>query len=146
MKRLFLLIALCMPLTVSHAAATDEAMTVVNRWMTAFGAGKVDDLVALYATDALFFGTGSRTLVRDPAGIAAYFRQGAAANQPVSAALDTHSIMQLSPETVLVTGLDTLTGERDGVRSTNKGRVTFIISRRDGQWKIVHFHRSAVPG
>lgn len=144
-KRLCLLIVLCLPLGAVHAAPTDEAMSIVNRWMTAFGAGKFDDVVSLYASDALFFGTGSKTLVKDPAGIAAYFRQGAAANTPVSAVLRESSSALLSPTIVLITGLDTLTGERGGVRTTSNGRVTFVVSQRDGQWKIVHFHRSAVP-
>ena len=26
------------------------------------------------------------------------------------------------------------------------GRVTFVVARRGTEWKIVHFHRSAMPG
>ncbi len=131
--------------TAAAAAAEDAALAVVNRWMTAFAAGDVDTLVQLYAPDALFFGTGSRALVTDSAGIRAYFAQGAAANKPVGATLGAHTVRRLSPDLVLVTGLDQLVGERGGQRVTNDGRVSYLLTRRGSEWKILHFHRSAVP-
>jgi hypothetical protein len=47
--------------------------------------------------------------------------------------------MVLSDEAVLITGLNASTGVRDGVPSP--GRVTFVLAKRDGAWKVVHFHR-----
>ncbi|HUR89590.1 MAG TPA: nuclear transport factor 2 family protein [Ramlibacter sp.] len=49
------------------------------------------------------------------------------------------------PRKVGVTGLDTVTGVRDGNPVTARGRVTFVIARRGADWQIVHFHRSAMP-
>ena len=54
--------------------------------------------------------------------------------------------VSVSDSTVIVTGLDMTTAVRDGKTLTNPGRVTFVIARRGAEWKIVHFHRSAVPG
>jgi hypothetical protein len=34
--------------------------------------------------------------------------------------------------------------EEDALSSP--GRVTFVIARRGAEWKIVHFHRSGMPG
>jgi ketosteroid isomerase-like protein len=45
-----------------------------------------------------------------------------------------------------ITGLDATTAVRDGKTITSPGRVTFVVARRGPEWKIVHFHRSAVPG
>jgi ketosteroid isomerase-like protein len=53
--------------------------------------------------------------------------------------------MVLSDTAVVVTGLDTVTGVRDGTPYSADGRVTFIVAKRGPEWKIVHFHRSAGP-
>ncbi|MNC93994.1 Calcium/calmodulin dependent protein kinase II Association [compost metagenome] len=47
---------------------------------------------------------------------------------------------------VVITGLDVTTAVRDGKTLTNPGRVTFVVAKRGNDWKIVHFHRSSVPG
>jgi hypothetical protein len=35
---------------------------------------------------------------------------------------------------------------RDGKTISAPGRVTFIVAKRGAEWKIVHFHRSGMPG
>ena len=50
-----------------------------------------------------------------------------------------------SDDAVLVTGLDTVTGVRDGTPTSAVGRVTFVVAKRGADWQIVHFHRSAMP-
>ena len=115
------------------------------RWIGAFTESDVDGIVKLYAPDALFFGTGSKTLVAKPDGIRTYFEQALLSNRPRGASLGEHSVMVLSDTAVVVTGLDTVTGTRDGKTYSANGRVTFVIEKRSGTWQIVHFHRSAVP-
>jgi hypothetical protein len=34
---------------------------------------------------------------------------------------------------------------RDGQHVSDRGRVTFVIAKRGDDWRIVHFHRSALP-
>ena len=53
--------------------------------------------------------------------------------------------MLLSDTAVVIAGLDTMTGVRDGQTLRNGGRVTFVVAKRDSDWQIVHFHRSAMP-
>ena len=96
--------------------------------------------------DALFLGTGSRTVVRTTAEIRDYFERALLTDRPRGAALESHSIMATSDGTVVITGLDVTTSVRDGKTITNPGRVTFVIAKRGADWKIVHFHRSSVPG
>jgi hypothetical protein len=38
-----------------------------------------------------------------------------------------------------------LTGIRNGQPLGGNGRVTFVVTKRSEDWKIVHFHRSAMP-
>jgi hypothetical protein len=33
-----------------------------------------------------------------------------------------------------------------GTKATLSGRLTFVVARRGDAWKIVSFHRSAMPG
>jgi uncharacterized protein (TIGR02246 family) len=138
-----LIVALASP---ALAGPEEEAMQVVQKWAAAFNASNVDAIVALYAPDALFLGTGSRTVVQTPAEIRQYFERALLTDRPRGAVLESHSMMAASDGTVVITGLDTTTAVRDGKTITNPGRVTFVIAKRGTEWKIVHFHRSSVPG
>lgn len=128
------------------AGPEEDATQIVARWAAAFNASDVDAIVALYAPDALFLGTGSRTVVTDPAGIREYFERALLTDRPRGAVLESHSAMRLNDEAVLITGLDMTTAIRDGKTITNPGRVTFVVAKRGSEWKIVHFHRSTRPG
>jgi len=49
----------------------EDALAVLETWGKAFSASDVDGIVKLYAPDALFIGTASKTVVVKPAGIRA---------------------------------------------------------------------------
>jgi uncharacterized protein (TIGR02246 family) len=125
--------------------AADEALGVVQRWATAFSASDVDTIAALYAPDASFFGTGSKALVTTPDQIRSYFEIGLNRDKPRGAQLLEHSVQVLSDDVVLITGLDRVSGFRDGKAYQADGRVSFVLEKRGGDWKVVHFHRSALP-
>jgi uncharacterized protein (TIGR02246 family) len=127
------------------AGPEEDALAVVERWAAAFRASDVDAIVALYSPDAMFLGTGSRTVVRDTAGIRQYFERALLTDRPRGAVLESRSVMALGDGAVVITGLDTTTAVRDGKTITAPGRVTFVVARRGAEWKIVHFHRSGVP-
>jgi uncharacterized protein (TIGR02246 family) len=123
----------------------EEAVQVVQRWATAFDESNVDTIVSLYAPDALFFGTGSKTLVSAPEQIRSYFAAALQKDKPRGAKLLDHSVRVVSDDVVIVTGLDRVSGTKDGNVYTADGRVTFVLQKRGTAWQIVHFHRSAVP-
>ena len=127
------------------AGPKEEALQVLEKWTKAFADSDVDGIVKLYAADALFLGTGSKTVVVKPEEIRKYFEQALLNNRPRGATLGSHSAMVLSDTTVVVTGLDTVTGVRDGKPFSNNGRATFVVAKRGSDWQIVHFHRSAMP-
>jgi uncharacterized protein (TIGR02246 family) len=122
-----------------------EALQVVQRWATAFDESNVDTIVSLYAPDALFFGTGSKTLVSAPEQIRSYFEAALQKDKPRGAQLLDHSVRVLSDDLVIVTGLDRVSGTKDGNVYSAEGRVTFVLQKRGAAWQIVHFHRSALP-
>ena len=59
------------------AGPKDDALQIVDKWSKAFADSDVDGIVNLYAPDALFFGTRSKTIVDKPEGIRSYFEGGA---------------------------------------------------------------------
>lgn len=139
--------ALCAPVL---AGPEEDALRVVEQWAAAFRASDVDAIVALYAPDATFLGTGSRTVVLKTAEIRDYFERALLTDRPRGAVLESRSVTVLSDDAVVITGPDTTTAVRDGKTISAPGRVTFVIARRGtgsaAAWKIVHFHRSGVPG
>ena len=130
----------------ASAGPEQDALAVVEKWAAAFRASDVDAIVALYAPDAMFLGTGSRTVVLKTAEIRQYFERALLTDRPRGAVLESRSVMALSDGAVVITGLDMTTAVRDGKTINSPGRVTFVVAKRGAEWKIVHFHRSSVPG
>ena len=131
--------------TAAHAGPREDALQVVDAWTTAFANSDIEAMAALYAPDALFMGTGSRTVVTRPEGVRAYFEKGFLTDRPRAARVYDTSVAVLSDTSVVVTGLDTISNTRDGKVISRNGRVTFVVAKRGSEWKIVHFHRSAAP-
>ncbi len=123
----------------------EDALEVLDKWKKAFSASDVDGIVKLYAPDALFIGTGSKAVITKPEGIRSYFENALLNGRPRGASLKEYEVAVLSDTTVVVSGLDMVTGVRNGQPFSAAGRVTFVVGKRGPDWLIVHFHRSAVP-
>ena len=122
-----------------------QAEDVFHRFLSAFTDSDVDGIVTLFSEDAIFWGTGSAELVEDTAGIRLYF--SGLSNRPPGEALaraQNFSIMELSSDSVLISGIwqVVLQGQNTGTSL----RISMALSLRDGIWKIVQFHNSAMPG
>ncbi len=145
---LMVVLAFALITSLSSTAIADpkeDALQVVEKWTKAFTDSDVDGIVKLYAPDSLFLGTGSKTVVTRPEEIRKYFEQALLSNRPRGAKVGDHSVMVVSDTVVVVTGLDTVTGVRDGTPFSADGRVTFVVAKRGSDWQVVHFHRSAMP-
>src|SRR3954462_7031256 len=129
----------------SVAGPREDALQVLEKWAKAFTDSDVDAIVKLHASDALFMGTASKNVVVKTEGIRAYFENALLNNRPRGAKLADYTALVLSDTVVAVSGLDQLTGVRDGNPFSTTGRVTFVIAKRGPHWQIVQFHRSPVP-
>src|SRR5262245_59634913 len=138
-------VALLGLLSSAVAGPKEDALAVLESWTKAFAASDVDGIVKLYAPDALFLGTASEAVVVQPEGIRSYFENALLNNRPPGATLKDYAATVLSDAAVIITGLDTVTGVRDGQPFSANGRVTFVVAKRGSDWQIVHFHRSAMP-
>jgi uncharacterized protein (TIGR02246 family) len=131
--------------SVAIAGPKEGALQVLEKWAKAFTDSDVDAIVKLHAPDALFMGTQSKTVVVKTEGIRAYFENALLNNRPRSAKQTDYTTIVLSDTAVAVSGLDALTGVRDGKTFGATGRVTFVVAKRGADWQIVQFHRSPVP-
>ena len=146
MKKLVVVaVALITAWSAALAGPKEDAMSVVEKWAKAFTESDVDTIVKLYSADALFIGTGSQMVVTKPDGIRSYFEKALLSNRPHTASIGDSSTLVLSDTSVVIAGLDTVTGVRDGSPYSLNGRVTFVVAKRADGWQIVHFHRSAKP-
>ena len=130
--RTLLFAAACLASLGSDAIAgpKEDALQVLEKWSQAFKDSDVDAIVKLYAPDALFLGTASKTVVVKPEGIRSYFENALLNNRPRSATLGDYVPMTLSDTAVVITGLDTVTGVRDEKPLSAVGRVTFVVAKR----------------
>ena len=145
--RALLSVAILLVALLSSAVAgpKEDALQVLDRWAKAFTDSDVDAIVKLHAPDALFMGTASKAVVTQTEGVRAYFENALLNNRPRGAKLTDYTALVLTDTAVAVSGLDALTGVRDGKAFTTNGRVTFVIAKRGADWQILQFHRSPVP-
>lgn len=143
-KNLFVIALLAFAST-GHAGPREDALRVVEQWSRAFADADVEGITGLYSSNALFYGTLDKSLTTQPADIRKYFERALFSGRPRTAVLREHSVSVLSDEVVVIAGLDTVTGTRDGQVVSAPGRVSFVIQKQPAGWKIVHFHRSPVP-
>lgn len=146
MRSLFAALALLSLISAPvQAGPKEDALLVIEKWSQAFSDSDVDAIVKLYALDAQFIGTGSKQVVMKPEDIRKYFEAALLRDRPRGAILTDRDVRVLSDTTVVVAGLDKVTGVRDGQPINATGRVTFVVAKRGADWQIVHFHRSAMP-
>ena len=145
MRKLAIAVALFASLcSTAIAGPREDALQVVQQWTKNFMEFDVDGITKLYAPDALFFGTSSKALVSNPEGIRKYFKRALSRGGTVERKLDPSALV-LSDTVVVVTGVENVTGVRDGKPFAATGRVTFVVAKRGADWQIAHFHRSRLP-
>lgn len=128
------------------AAVADDRADVeaaTGRWIDAFNRQSASDIVALYAADAVFFGTSSPVLRDSPELVRDYFKGLAALGDSVIS-MGEHRV-QVFGRVAINTGFYTRTEMRDGRQVKSPARFSFVYEKRGGRWLIVNHHSSALP-
>ena len=128
------------------AAMADDRSDVeaaTGRWISAFNRKSSADIVALYAPDAVFFGTSSPVLRDKPELVREYFKSLATLGDAVIT-MGEHRV-QVFGRVAINTGFYTRTAMQDGKEVKNPARFSFVYEKRGGQWLIVNHHSSAFP-
>jgi uncharacterized protein (TIGR02246 family) len=130
----------CGPLS---ADAVSDVEAATQQWITAFNQKDARGIVALYAKDAVLFGTSSGTLRDKPELVWDYFK-GLADLGDATISTGEHRV-QVFGNVAINTGFYTRNSRQDGKVVQNPARFTFVYQLRDGKWMIVTHHSSALP-
>jgi hypothetical protein len=133
--------------TVVQASPKEDALAAFEKFFALFTTGNQTQVAALFAPDALFYGTGSADVVTNPEGVVAYFTQALSGTRgEVRARPFENTALQLSDAVVAISGKwqseRTLAGK---MVTAGPSRVTVVMQKRGDKWLIVQFHNSPTP-
>jgi uncharacterized protein (TIGR02246 family) len=138
----FVLLIGALPLAVVADDKADVEATTA-RWIDAFNRRSSTDIVALYAPDAVFFGTSSPVLRDKPELVQEYFKSLATMGD-AAISMGDHRV-QVFGRVAINTGYYTRTAKQDGKEVKSPARFSFVYEKRGGKWLIVNHHSSAFP-
>ena len=120
-------------------AADDIVGGIMAKWAAAFSSLDADALSSLYSTNALFFGSNPR-LYRGRQGVAAYF--GALPRWRSCSVQFTDVVTErANPDLINVAGAASFVADEGALSLSVK--ISWVIAREDGDWKIVSHHVSS---
>ena len=122
-----------------------EGDQLLANWVAAVNRCDVDAVMQLFAVDVIFYGTSTKTLITSSEGIRQYFEQAFAQLQPLSMSIDNKKMLSVSDDVMLLAYSDKWSVTLDGQQQIMFGRLVLTAAIRQGEWKIVSFHRSVMP-
>ncbi|GAB2957117.1 calcium/calmodulin-dependent protein kinase type II [Streptomyces pseudoechinosporeus] len=122
-----------------------EVAALFDGWNAALQTGDPEKVADKYAKDAVLLPTVSNKVRTDRAGIVDYFEHFLA-NKPVGTKVQT-IVKVLDSNSAIDTGVYefALTDHETGEKRVVEARYTYEYEKRDGEWKIVNHHSSAMP-
>jgi ketosteroid isomerase-like protein len=120
--------------------ATDDIVNgIIEKWSAAFGRLDVAALASLYSKNAFFFGSNP-ALYRGQEGVAAYFNGLPKWNSRAAQFTDVQT-QQVSPDLINMAATASFNADQGAVKLSVK--ITWVIAREDGGWKIASHHVSS---
>jgi uncharacterized protein (TIGR02246 family) len=129
--------------TTARADAVQDVEAATAEWISAFNRKDAKAIVALYAPDAVFFGTSSPVLRDKPELVQDYFKSLPTLGDS-QVTVGEHRV-QVFGNVAVNTGYYTRAAMQNGAMVRNPARFTFIYEKRAGKWVIVNHHSSALP-
>jgi len=90
-------------------------------------------------------GTVSKTIVTTPEDIRKYFQVALLGKRRFVASFVERSVTAVAETAFVLPHRTSSLSQRDGNTEEVFGRVTFVVAKRESNWKIISFHRSAMP-
>ncbi|MGY8633976.1 nuclear transport factor 2 family protein [Bradyrhizobium sp. 14AA] len=119
--------------------ADDIVSAIIAKWCAGFAMLDAAALSSLYAKNAFFFGSNPR-LYRGRDGVAEYVNGLPRWRKP-SAAFSEVQVAQAGPD--LINMGATISFDLAGERPDLVVKMSWVIIREDGDWKIVNHHASS---
>ena len=108
------------------------------QWAKAYAAKDVEALASLYSEKALFYGSNP-VLKTGRQGVRDYFNGMPKSSDARSAEFSEIIETQLAPDVISIAGLATF---RSGSNPPHTRRLTQVLVREDGVWRIASHHAS----
>jgi uncharacterized protein (TIGR02246 family) len=122
-----------------QSAADDIVSAIMEKWAAGFNKLDAVALASLYSRHAFFFGSNPN-LYRGRDGVAAYFNGLPRWNSPTVRFTDVATEF-VNPDLINVAGIASfVVDEAAPVLSV---KITWVIAREDGDWKIASHHVSS---
>ena len=122
-----------------QTATDDVVSTIMGRWATAFSSLDAGALASLYSRNAFFFGSNPN-LYRGNDGVKAYFEGLPRWSSPTVQFTDVRTV-HAAPDVINVAGIATFVVEANA--EALQVKITWVIIREGGEWKIVSHHVSS---
>jgi uncharacterized protein (TIGR02246 family) len=119
--------------------ADDTVSGIIRKWSASFNKLDAQALASLYSKNAFFFGSKS-SLYRGHEGVVAYFNGLPRWSSPTVQFAD-QAIAQVSSDLINFAALATFVVSDDTPPLSVK--ISWVIAREDGDWKIVSHHVSS---
>jgi uncharacterized protein (TIGR02246 family) len=139
------IMSLSHPESTHSARHPNDALSALHAWVDAVNRHDLESIVEIFVPDASFFGTSTQTLVTSSEGIRQYFDVVLKNYVPLNVTLGLVTVSELSPDSAVITGYDKWQVTLNGESVEGIGRLSVAVVLRDDQWRIISFHRSAMP-
>jgi uncharacterized protein (TIGR02246 family) len=145
--RRFSLVAffLCLP-SLAMAGAKEDGQAIFDKFLAEFNSANADAIGNLFIPDALFWGTRATDLITTQEGIRQYFVNAFKRLPGAKASIvNPASVVVLSDDAVVVSGIWQVTAEADGKPTLVQLRNSLTVVKRGDRWLIASFHNSPRP-
>ena len=126
------------------AGPKEDVAAATAKWGEMLGQDDPDKMLALYATDAVLWGTLSPTVRADREAIRDYF-VGAFKVLPGLNVSFGEQLIRVYGDTAVNTGYYTFSYTKDGEPKTLPARYSLVFVKNGQNWTIVDHHSSAMP-
>ena len=126
----------------AQAPSKEEIAKLFDRWNAALQTGKPDEVVKLYAADAVLLPTVSNKVRTTADQIKDYYARFLEL-KPKGRIDERH--VRLYGDVAIDSGIYTFTLTKQGKKSDVQARYTFVYQKQGDRWMIVEHHSSAMP-
>jgi uncharacterized protein (TIGR02246 family) len=130
--------------TGASAGPKEDVAAATMKWGETLGQNEPDRVVALYAPDAVLWGTLSPTVRADRAALRDYFVTAFKVLPNLKVAFG-EQLIRVYGTTAVNTGYYTFSFVKDGEPKTLPARYSFTLVKDGENWMIVDHHSSAMP-
>jgi uncharacterized protein (TIGR02246 family) len=127
-----------------QAGPKEEIAAATAQWASMFQSDNPDDVLALYASDAVLWGTLSPVVRRGRAAVRDYM-VAAFKVLPGHRVSFGDQLIRVYGDVAINTGSYTFTYIEDGKTGSLPARYSFVYVNTKGTWLIVDHHSSAIP-